>query len=101
KKITERPFVLLLDEAAVAQAEVSASREDGGVVAGVVRGAGAAAIKGHGVVEEPGVAFADRSETIEEISELLGEVAIVACPVERVVVMAQAVMSAGADAEDR
>src|SRR5580765_7346500 len=59
EKIAEGSLVLLLDEAAVAQAEVSAACEDCGIVAGVVSGAGAATIEGHGVVEQPIVAFAD------------------------------------------
>src|SRR5436189_6437017 len=50
-EIAERSFVLLLDEAAVAQAQVLASGENGRIVAGVVGGAGTAAVKGHGVVE--------------------------------------------------
>ena len=74
EKIAERPFALLLDEAAVAQAEVSASSEDGRIVAGVVGGAGAAAVQGQGVVEQAVLAFADRAEALEEVGELLKRV---------------------------
>src|SRR5437764_14940173 len=52
-EIAERPFDLMLEEAAVAQAHGGATRENRRIVAGVVGGAGAAAEKDHRVVEEP------------------------------------------------
>src|SRR4029077_18640421 len=54
----------------------------------------------HGVVEQPVVPFADRAETFEEVSELLSEVAVVAAP-GRHRAVADAMMSAAGDAEDR
>ena len=71
----------MLDEAAVAQAHGCAAREDRRIVAGVVGGAGAAAVEGHGVVEQPRVPFADRGQPIEEIGELFGEITVVFGPV--------------------
>src|SRR5262249_23073455 len=61
-EIAERPFDLMLEEAAVAQAHVRAACENRRIVAGVVGGAGTAPEERHRVVEEPRFPFSGRGQ---------------------------------------
>ena len=77
EEIAERPFGLMLEEATVAQAHVGAPSKNGRIVAGVVSGAGAAAKKRQGVVEEPRFPVTDRGQPIQKIGELFGEKTVI------------------------
>src|SRR4051812_2225424 len=68
-EIAEGAFVGMLVTSAMPEAEILAAGENDRIVAGIVRGACAAAKEGHGGVEQPFFALTDGSEPAQEVGK--------------------------------